>query len=108
MDGVLLELKVVVSHRIAFNYLIIMVRIVDLVKKGVFQHLSCRQPLLWIISHQLLDQVDRLWRCAWNELLESFSRRLFANVLHMFQKLLLFDILRNMRWRHTKQLNQVF
>jgi hypothetical protein len=26
----------------------------------------------------------------------------------MFQKLLLFDILRNMRWRHTKQLNQVF
>ena len=73
VDGVLLELKVVILDRFSFDDLVIILRIVELLKEWMLKHLLCADPVGRIEGKQFADQVDGVWRSVWNQFLKCLS-----------------------------------
>ena len=106
VNGVLLELKVVVVHGLALNDLVVVFRIVQLLEEGMLEDLLCRESLLGIIRQKLLHQIDGLLRSIGNEFFPGLSLDLILSLLHVGKVLRVLDLILDVgRW-HAKHRDQ--
>ena len=92
VDSILLKLEVIVVNWLALDYLIIIFWIVELFQEWMLQDLLSSEPLLWVISEELLHQVNCLRRCIWKVLCERFPLDCWSLILHVLEEFLASDL----------------
>ena len=87
VDRVLLELKVVIVHRLAFNNLVVVGWVIKLFEERMLQHLSGSESLCRVVSEQLRQKVMRLRSGLGNKLLPGESLDGLFLFLHVLEVL---------------------
>lgn len=108
VDGILLELKVVVSDRFALDDLVVVEGIIELLQEWMLEDLLGSEPFLWIVSHELADEINCSGRSSWHKLFPGLSGSLWGDLLHVFEIVLLQNLaLDLLRWQ-AENLNKIF
>ena len=62
VNGVLLEFEIVISYRFAFDDLVVIFWIIELIKERVLQHFLSSESLSWIKCQKFAHKINCAWR----------------------------------------------